>query len=299
MNKKKKKVGKEISDTIKAIIWAAGLAILIRTFAIEPFHIPSDSMIPNLLVGDHLFVSKISYGYSRQSFPFSLPLIKERLFETEPQIGDTVVFKKIKGKPDNYIKRLIGKGGDKIQIKNGILNINGKAIPREYVSKFFIINLPYSTRKSNSLTISTQDAQTLTIIDTKKLYLNGRPLNKDKYSISYKKLPNFIGEAIELKKYKYTFPNGKEHFVIEISDNESMDNTQEYIVPENHYFMMGDNRDMSEDSRFLEQVGYIHNRDLIGKANRIFYSHNNSVNIFEIWKYLSPIRYERILNTIK
>ncbi|MBD5405406.1 signal peptidase I [bacterium] len=299
MGKKKKKASEEIKETIKAIFWAAILAIIIRTFAIEPFHIPSDSMIPNLFVGDHLFVSKLSYGYSRQSFPFSLPIIKDRIFFTEPQVGDVVVFKKIKGKPDNYIKRLIGRPGDKIQMKNGILNINGQPLKREYIDKFYIVNLPYNLRKSDSLTITTQDAQTLTVIDTKKLYLNGRPLKKDQYTIAYKEIPNFKGEAVELNKYKYTLPNGKEHFVIEISDSEQMDNTIEYIVPEDHYFMMGDNRDMSEDSRFLDEVGYIHRRDLIGHANLIFYSHNNSVNIFEIWKYLKPIRYERIFNKIK
>lgn len=299
MSKKKKKVSQEIKETFKAILWAGILAIIIRTFAIEPFHIPSDSMIPNLLVGDHLFVSKISYGYSRQSFPFSLPLIKERIFATEPEIGDVIVFKKIKGKPDNYIKRLIGRGGDKIQLKNGILHINGKALKREFVDNYFIVNLPYNLRKSDSVTITTQDAQTLTVIDTKKLYLNGRPLKKDQFSIAYKQLPNFKGEAVELNKYLYTLPNGVQHYVIEISDNEQMDNTQEYIVPENHYFMMGDNRDMSEDSRFLDEVGYIHSRDLIGRANLIFYSHNNSVNLLEVWKYFSPIRYERLLNKIK
>ncbi len=298
MIKKNKSAKKELKETLKAILWAGLLAIVIRTFAIEPFHIPSDSMIPNLLVGDHLFVSKLSYGYSRQSFPFSLPLIKDRIFFTEPEVGDVIVFKKIKGHPDNYIKRLIGKPGDKIQLKNGILYINGTALKREFISKFYIINLPYNLRKSDSITITTQDAQTLTIIDTQKLYLNGRPLNKDQYSIAYKEIPNFKGEAIELNKYQYTLPNGKQHFVIEISDNEQMDNTQEYIVPENHYFMMGDNRDMSEDSRFLNEVGYIHRRDLIGKANIIFYSHNNSVNLFEIWKYLKPIRYDRILKKI-
>ena len=230
MIKKNKSAKKELKETLKAILWAGLLAIVIRTFAIEPFHIPSDSMIPNLLVGDHLFVSKLSYGYSRQSFPFSLPLIKDRIFFTEPEVGDVIVFKKIKGHPDNYIKRLIGKPGDKIQLKNGILYINGTALKREFISKFYIINLPYNLRKSDSITITTQDAQTLTIIDTKKLYLNGRPLNKDQYSIAYKEIPNFKGEAIELNKYQYTLPNGKQHFVIEISDNEQMD---KWIIPKN------------------------------------------------------------------
>ncbi len=299
MNKRSKRIKHEFNDTIKAILWAGFFAIIIRTFMIEPFHIPSDSMIPNLFVGDHLFVSKFSYGYSRQSFPFSLPLVKNRIFETEPEIGDVIVFKKIKGHADNYIKRLIGKPGDKIQMKNGILHINGTPLKREFVEKFYIINLPYKLRTSNSLTINTINNQVLTVIDTKKLYLNGRLLKDDQYTIAYKKGKNFEGEAIELNKYKQTLPNGKEIEILEISDSEPADNTQEYIVPEDHFFMMGDNRDMSEDSRFLNEVGYIHKRDLIGKAKIIFFSHNNSVNLLEFWKYLKPIRYERLLKKIK
>lgn len=299
MKKRNNRMKNEFNDTLKAILWAGLFAILIRTFLIEPFHIPSDSMIPNLFVGDHLFVSKTSYGYSRQSFPFSLPLIKDRLFETKPEIGDIIVFKKIKGKPDNYIKRLIGKEGDKIQMKNGILHINGIPLKREFIEKFYIINLPYNLRKLDSLTINTTNNQVLTVIDTKKLYLNGRLLNDNQYTIAYKEIPNFQGEAIELNKYKQTLPNNVSFDIIEISDTEHADNTQEYIVPKDHYFMMGDNRDMSEDSRFLDEVGYIHKRDLIGKAKIIFYSHNNSVNIFEFWKYLSPIRYNRLLKQIK
>ena len=299
MIKRNKRIKHEFTDTVKAILWAGLFAIIIRTFIVEPFHIPSDSMIPNLFVGDHLFVSKTSYGYSRQSFPFSIPVIKNRIFETVPNAGDVIVFKKIKGHPDNYIKRLIGLPGDKIQMKKGILHINGKPTKREFIEKFYIINLPYSLRKSDSLTINTTNGQVLTVIDTKKLYLNGRPLKDSQYTIVYKDNPNFQGEAIELNKYKQTLPNEKSFNILEISDTELADNTQEYIVPEDHYFMMGDNRDMSEDSRFLNEVGYIHKRDLIGRAELIFFSHNNSVNIFEFWKYLHPIRYDRLLKRIR
>ena len=184
-------------------------------------------------------------------------------------------------------------------MKKGILHINGTPLKREFIEKFYIINLPYSLRKSDSLTINTSNGQVLTVIDTKKLYLNGRPLKNTQYTVAYKNQPNFQGEAIELNKYKQTLPNGKSFNILEISDVETADNTEEYVVPEDHYFMMGDNRDMSEDSRFLKEVGYIHKRDLIGKAEIIFFSHNNSVNILEFWKYLSPIRYNRILKIIK
>jgi signal peptidase I len=290
----------ETIETLRAVLWAAVIAIVIRTFAFEPFHIPSDSMIPNLFVGDHLFVSKLSYGYSRQSFPFSLPLIRDRVLFTEPEAGDVVVFKKIRGRPDNYIKRLIGRPGDRIQMKAGRLHIDGKMVEREYVGNFFIVNLPRSMRRSDSETLTTKDMQTLTVIGTKKLYLNGRPLPVDRYTIAYKDMPNFQGEIFELSKYVETLPNGVKHFIIELGDDrETVDDTIEYVVPDDHYFMMGDNRDMSEDSRFLDEVGYIHRRDLIGRANILFFSHNGSVRLWEFWKWLAPIRWGRLLQIIR
>lgn len=302
--KRRRTFKSEFAETLRAIVWAAAVAIVIRTFALEPFHIPSDSMIPGLFVGDHLFVSKVSYGYSRQSFPLSLPLIRDRIFFSEPSPGDVIVFKKIRGRPDNYIKRLIGMPGDRIQLKNGRLYINGRAAEREPAGRFFVVNLPFSARRSGFGTVSSKDGRTLTIIGTKELLLDGVPLSGDQYTIAYKDAPNFQGEVVELKKYVETLPNGVKHSIVEIGDDAAMentlaDNTPEYMVPEDHYFMMGDNRDMSQDSRYLDEVGFIHRRDLIGRANIIFFSHNGSVGIFEFWKWLSPIRWERLLKIIR
>lgn len=300
MNERRKKIRYDIIDNLKSVLWAGFFAVIIRTFLIEPFHIPSDSMLPGLFVGDHLFVSKLSYGYSRQSFPFSLPLVKDRILDLyKPKQGDVVVFKKIKGHADNYIKRLIGQSGDKIQMKKGILYINNVPLKREFVEKFYIVNLPYSLRNFDSVTVTTIDNKILTIINTKTLYLNGKKMPDSQYTIAYKNIKNFDGEAIELNKYKQWLPNGVSFYIIEISDNEFADNTEEFIVPPDHYFMMGDNRDMSEDSRFLDNVGYIHRRDLIGRADMLFFSNNNSVNLFEIWKWLRPIRWDRFFKLIK
>ena len=299
MIKKNKRWKNEVKDTFKSVLWAGFFAIFIRTFFIEPFHIPSDSMLPGLFVGDHLFVSKLSYGYSKQSFPFSLPLVKNRIFSKDPKVGDVVVFKKIKGHADNYIKRLIGKPGDKIQMKSGILYINGAPLKREFIEKFYIVNLPYKFRNLDSLTVYTSKGSILTIVDTKKMFLNGKRLKDSQYTIAYKDKEKFEGEAIELNKYRQWITPEKSYEIIEISDNEFADNTQEFVVPEDHYFMMGDNRDMSEDSRFLDSVGFIHKRDLIGRADMLFFSHNNSVSLFEFWKWLKPIRWDRFFKAIK
>ena len=126
----------ETKETIKVILYAILIALGIRTVAYEPFNIPSGSMIPTLLVGDYLFVSKLSYGYSRHSLPFSLPLIPGRIFFTEPKRGDVVVFKLPTDNETDYIKRLVGLPGDTVQLKNSILHINGKPVKREKVSDF-------------------------------------------------------------------------------------------------------------------------------------------------------------------
>ena len=123
-------------DTIKTLIYAVLIALFIRTFAFEPFNIPSGSMIPTLLVGDYLFVSKYSYGYSRHSLPLSLPLIPGRVFSSVPERGDVAVFKLPKDNSTDYIKRIVGLPGDKIQVRSGRLFVNGKVVDREQIAPF-------------------------------------------------------------------------------------------------------------------------------------------------------------------
>jgi signal peptidase I len=245
----RKKSAGGVFDTIKTIVYAVLIALVVRTVAYEPFNIPSGSMVPTLLVGDYLFVSKFSYGYSRYSLPFGLPLFSGRIFFHSPERGDVVVFKLPTDNSTDYIKRVIGLPGDHIQMKNGILHLNGQPVPRRRIEDY--------------------------------LYQEGN------------------GAVIPLAQYIETLPNGLQHRIIEMSDNGPLDNTQEYVVPPGDYFMMGDNRDNSQDSRVLSAVGYVPAENLIGKAQFIFFSTNGSARLWEIWKWPFAIRYGRLLHGVQ
>ena len=232
---------------LKSIFIAIFIALLIRSFIFEPFNIPSGSMKPNLLVGDFIFVSKYSYGFSKHSLPFSIPLIPGKIFSDTPERGDVVVFKTPENNRTDYIKRVIGLPGDKIEIKNGIIFINGSEILRKKLSDF---------------------------IDTDNNTSNKR-----------------------VRMYNEYFFN-KEINILDITDNGIADNTQLFNVPENHFFVMGDNRDNSQDSRFISTVGFIPYENLVGKAQFIFFSLENA-RFLQIWKWPNSIRYERIFQKIQ
>jgi signal peptidase I len=244
----RKKAAGGIVDTVKTIVYAVLIALVVRTIAYEPFNIPSGSMVPTLLVGDYLFVSKFSYGYSRFSLPFGPPVFSGRLFFRSPERGDVVVFKLPTDNSTDYIKRVIGLPGDHIQMKNGILFINGQPVPRRRIQDY--------------------------------LYQEGP------------------GMTIPLAQYIETLPNGVQHRIIEMSDNGPLDNTQEYVVPPGDYFMMGDNRDNSQDSRVLSAVGYVPAENLIGRAEFLFFSTDGSARLWEIWKWPFAIRYGRLFHGV-
>ena len=245
----RKKSAGGVLDTIKTIVYAVLIALVVRTIAYEPFNIPSGSMVPTLLVGDYLFVSKFSYGYSRYSLPFGLPLLSGRIFFHSPERGDVVVFKLPTDNSTDYIKRVVGLPGDHIQMKNGILHLNGQPVPRRRIEDY--------------------------------LYQEGN------------------GAVIPLAQYIETLPNGVQHRIIEMSDNGPLDNTQEYVVPPGDYFMMGDNRDNSQDSRVLSAVGYVPAENLIGKAQFIFFSTDGTARLWEIWKWPFAIRYGRLFHGVQ
>tara|TARA_B100000029_G_scaffold513559_1_gene613517 strand:+ start:383 stop:1114 length:732 start_codon:yes stop_codon:yes gene_type:complete len=239
----------KIIDNIKTIIFALIVAIVIRTFLFQPFYIPSASMEPNLLIGDRLFVTKYSYGYSKHSFPFSIPLIKEKIFKQIPKRGDVIVFKTPYDNRTDYIKRLIGLPGDTIQFVDGNLFINNSEIIKTKIKKNYKISCG--------------------------------------------------NEILDVDAFKEKMPNGIEYIAVYKKEG-SILNTSQYIVPENHYFFMGDNRDCSKDSRFLSSVGYVNDVNLVGKARILFFSNDKSKgSFFNIFKWQDSIRYDRFLKKIR
>jgi signal peptidase I len=237
-----------IKESILTVIYAGLIALCIRSFAYEPFSIPSGSMVPTLLVGDYLFVSKFSYGYSRFSLPLNLPLMPGRILFNEPERGDVAVFRLPSDTDKDYIKRLVGLPGDTIQLINGILHVNGTAVKREQVDDY--------------------------------------------------KIDNGFGSTRRITRYVETFPNGSQHFIIEEQGDEgASDNTPIYKVPEGHYFAMGDNRDNSSDSRFLNRVGFIPRENLIGRAEVKFFSVNGAG--WKFWEWPAKARFSRFFDSIE
>ena len=234
-------------SNIKSILLAIFIALLIRSFIAEPFNIPSGSMKPNLLIGDFIFVSKWSYGYSKHSLPFSIPIIPGKILSQMPERGDVVVFKTPTDNRTDYIKRVIGLPNDKIQIVNGQIIINDKLIIRKKIEDFLDVD-PKGNIKRNR----------------------------------------------QYKEYFYQI----EINVLDLKDNGIVDNTQVSNVPKGHFFVMGDNRDNSQDSRFISYVGFIPINNLVGKAQFIFFSLENS-RFLEIWKWPKAIRFDRIFEIIK
>jgi signal peptidase I len=237
------KAGKESKfELLKTIIIAGLIALAFRSLLFEPFNIPSGSMRPTLLVGDYLFVSKYSYGYSRYSFPLGLLPFSGRFLGAEPERGDVAVFRQPTNDNISFIKRVLGLPGDRIQVREGILYINDIQIERRRL---------------------------------------GQARASDGYSV------------INFTVYEETLPNGRSYTIQERSDSDRFDNTVVYTVPEGHYFMMGDNRDNSRDSR-TTAVGMVPAQNLVGRADRLFFSHNGEARLWEVWKWPFVIRYGRI-----
>ena len=231
-----------IGETFRTLLIAGVLALSFRSFIAEPFNIPSGSMIPTLLVGDYLFVSKYSYGYSRYSFPLGLIPFSGRVWASQPERGDVAVFRLPSDVSVDYIKRVVGLPGDRLQVKSGILHINGVAANRRLIGQ---------QSYNSGLTSMTANL------------------------------------------YEETFADGHSHSIQEISDASRLDNTPEFLVPAGHYFMMGDNRDNSRDSR-TASVGFVPAANLIGRAEFLFFSHDSSARFWEIWKWPVAIRFDRI-----
>lgn len=238
-----------VKDTVRVIIHALILAFIVRVFLFQPFNIPSGSMIPTLLVGDYLFVSKYAYGYSRYSFPFGPDLFSGRIWAEDPKRGDVVVFKLPRDNETDYIKRVIGLPGDEIQMISGVLQINGEPVKKERISDFV--------------------------------------------------LEDPSGRERHLTRYRETLPNGVSYPVLDLVNEGIGDNTEIYKVPENHFFMMGDNRDNSTDSRFLSEVGFVPFENLVGRAEIIFFSIHEDSSFWEVWRWPTDVRWSRIFQVVQ
>lgn len=263
----RKKTDEGLWDTVKVIIEALLIAFVVRTFFFQPFNIPSGSMYPTLEVGDYLFVSKLSYGYSKYSFNFGVgaagweifkfgpvPFEGRKILAETPKRGDVAVFKLPRDNSTDYIKRVIGLPGDRIQMRNGVLFINGEEVKKERIEDY-----------------------------------------KDPSGECCHNNPGPI------PRFRETLPNGVSYDVLDFQDSGYMDNTDEYVVPENHYFMMGDNRDNSLDSRVPPAeggVGFVPYENFVGRADIIFFSIQPDGEIWKIWKWPFLIRWNRFLNLV-
>ena len=240
---------KFITENLTTIFYALIIAVIIRSLFIQPFFIPSSSMEPNLLVGDRLFVTKFTYGYSKHSFPFSPPIFKDRILFNKPNRGDVVVFKTPADNRTDYIKRLIGLPGDTIQFINGNLYINQIQIFKDIKSR------------------------------NDKTHCGNKILDVNTFE---EKFDNDV-------KFKTVYSN-----------DYTFKNSDQFLVPEKHYFFLGDNRDCSKDSRFLTTVGYVHENNLVGKAQLIFFSSDyRNGRLFQFWKWFEIIRFDRFFKIIK
>ena len=242
----------EFVEIVKTVVYALLIALFLRVLLFQPFTIPSASMEPNLYQGDYIIVSKFSYGYSRHSIPFSPPIFSGRVLEHKPQRGDIVVFKLPRDGHTDYVKRVIGLPGDRIQMKNGLLYLNDKQVPRTFVG----------TVKEDS----------------------------------------GYGFIRDVASYRETLPGGKTFLTNDFGADGELDNTEVFVVPEGHYFMMGDNRDNSSDSRVPPEaggVGYVPAENLVGKAQIILLSWQPGASVLKPWTWILDARPSRFFHVLQ
>ncbi len=241
----------EIVEIVKTIVCALGIALFLRVLFFQPYTIPSASMEPNLYEGDYIIVSKWTYGYSKYSIPFAPSLFPGRIAEQKAHRGDIVVFALPHDPHVDYIKRIIGLPGDRIQMKQNVLYLNGKAVQTN-------------------------------------------PAGLGPASCAF--------GAANVPRYRETLPGGREFVVNDCQIDGDLDNTAEFLVPEGHYFMMGDNRDNSSDSRVSPEaggVGFVPAENLEGKAQIILLSWSKGASIFKPWTWVLNLQPHRFFNLLR
>ncbi len=245
--------GESWFDFFRSILMIILMILLFNSFGFKAFKIPSESMLKNLMVGDFLVVSKYTYGFSKHSLPFSLPLFSGRIFASEVDRGDVVVFRLPRDPEIYYIKRIVGVPGDKIQMRRGMLYLNGEKVPTEKLTDYVRINE--------------------------------------------------FGRQERFERYQETMPNGRSYEILDRGYPQSpmAEDTDIFIVPEGHYFAMGDHRDNSQDSRWPAStgVGFVPAENIIGEARWVLLSFDNKASFFEFWNWFPKERRDRFFSSIK
>jgi len=240
-----------IGELFSTVLWALGIAFVLRTFIFQPFHIPTGSMAPGLMPGDYIITSKYSVGYGKYAAtPFPFPVNEGRLFEKEPKRGDVIVFKP-EGSKITFIKRVVGLPGDQVQMKEGRLYLNGEPVPVVMSGKYDYMNRHKKTENGDLIT--------------------------------------------------ETFPDGRTHDVLDTQKDNPLDQTKVQTVPSGYYFLMGDNRDHSLDSRVSSSkggAGMVPKENIIGRAEIVLLSVNEDFVLFKPWTWLN-VRKDRWFKDIR
>jgi signal peptidase I len=259
----------------------AAIVLIFRSFIFSPFNIPSESMQPRLLIGDYLIVSKWPYGFSRYSLPFSPPLFEGRIFGSLPERGDVVVFKGPKTEDLDYIKRVVGLPGDIIKMRGGVLEINDKPVPK--------------VRMTDFVTPVTQGMNDKAALDNQASACSNP---------AFEEVLSDSATQCRYRRFRETLPNETSYEVLDLYDDykgadglQAVDDTEAFVVPEDHIFVMGDNRDRSADSRFPADgvaVGMVPVDNIVGRAQFTWFSTDGSARWLLPWTWFSAARWDRI-----
>ncbi len=276
--KPKVKSTSEWTDFGKFLVKLGLFMFILRSFIVSPFNIPSESMQPRLLIGDYLLVAKWPYGFTNYSMVFGIPIIPGRIFANQPERGDVVVFKAPPTQRDDYIKRVIGLPGEAIQMRGGVLHINDVAVKKERIADF-VIPVTQNMREAVALDGSQYPCS----------------------SPQYEEEAKDGGTQCRYPRFKETLPGGRSYEILDIQYKQDADDTPVFIVPEEHLFLMGDNRDRSADSRFPGEegagIGIVPQKNLVGRALISVFSTDGSASWLLPWTWFTAARAERIGET--